>query len=270
MSFGCGDKFHGLRRSFVICVEHGWGGLMSSAVSRLPEFVVCSDRVFHGLGLGISSSDVVSLLLRVQRIEREKHVSSRGSKCRDALDLAAAWTDLGDSWAPDRQVKFTQHLTARAHNLWLKTFCVPQKSFVIGHVFTEHPFNPFPPFFSSPTTSLTPPTTSPGPLTGIRLNPCAASLGDGLPGHLAGPIPNTRYEPKFCIDVSSEHKPTNLPTSNIGFPLECDATVAPSEDLHLPQHSGASSSKPAYGSKQSSPIVETWFIRDQPHESGSR
>ena len=37
----------------------------------------------------------------------------------------------------------------------------------------------FPPIFSSPTTSLTPPTTSPTPLSGIRLNSCAALLGDG-------------------------------------------------------------------------------------------
>ena len=35
-----------------------------------------------------------------------------------------------------------------------------------------------------------------------RLNPCAAPLGDGLSGRLAGPIPNTGYEPEFCIDVS--------------------------------------------------------------------
>ena len=49
------------------------------------------------------------------------------------------------------------------------------------------PSTPFPPTFSSPTTSLT-------PLTGIRLKTSAASLGDGLPGHLAGPIPNTHTE----------------------------------------------------------------------------
>ena len=57
------------------------------------------------------------------------------------------------------------------------------------------PSTPFPPIFSSPTTSLTPPTPTPTPLTGIRLNPCAASLGDGLLGHLAGPIPNAGYVP---------------------------------------------------------------------------
>ena len=56
------------------------------------------------------------------------------------------------------------------------------------------------------------------------------------------PTPNTSYEPKFCIDVSSEHTPINLPTKDIGFQQEYDATIAASEDHHLPRHSRASSS----------------------------
>ena len=54
------------------------------------------------------------------------------------------------------------------------------------------PSTPFPPIFSSPTASLTPPTASPTPLTGIRSNPCVTPLGDGPSGHLADSIPNTR------------------------------------------------------------------------------
>ena len=72
------------------------------------------------------------------------------------------------------------------------------------------------------------------------MKPCESSLGDGRPGHLAGPIPNTGYEPKFCIDVSSERTPINFPTRNVGLQLEYDAAVAASEDFNLPQHFGAS------------------------------
>ena len=49
-------------------------------------------------------------------------------------------------------------------------------------------------------------------LTGIKLNSCATPLWGGPSGHLADPIPNTGYEPKFCIDVSSEHTPIILPS----------------------------------------------------------
>ena len=100
------------------------------------------------------------------------------------------------------------------------------------------PSNPFLPILSSLATSLTTPPASQTPLIGIRLNPCAISLEDGLSGRQAGPIPNTGYEPKFCIDVSNEHTPIVLLTRNIGFPQEYDATVATSEDSNLPQQSG--------------------------------
>ena len=106
------------------------------------------------------------------------------------------------------------------------------------------PSSPFPTIFSSPTASLTPPAASPTPLTGIRLNPCATPLRDGPSGHLAdSTIPNTGYEPKFCIDVSSEQTPINLPNRNRSFQQEYDATITASEDLGLPQHSEASSSQ---------------------------
>ena len=65
------------------------------------------------------------------------------------------------------------------------------------------PSTPILPMFSSSYTSHTTPATSPALSTGIRFNPCATPLGDGLSGRSAGPIPNTGYEPKFCIDQSS-------------------------------------------------------------------
>ena len=99
---------------------------------------------------------------------------------------------------------------------------------------------------SSPATSLPTSIVSLALSIGIRPNSCATSLGDGLPGRLAGPIANTCYEPKFCTDVDSEHRPINLPSRNMSFPQEYDATITASEDLNLPgassssQHSAAS------------------------------
>ena len=110
------------------------------------------------------------------------------------------------------------------------------------------PSTPFPPVFSLS-------TTTPTPLTGIRLNPCATPLG-------SGPSPDTGYEP----NVSDEHTPINLPTSNMGFQQEYDARIAASEDLNLHRYSGVKQ-QPANGSKQSSQFVETRFIRDWPQET---
>ena len=102
------------------------------------------------------------------------------------------------------------------------------------------PSTSFPPVTSSPTASLTPPTASQTPLTGIRLNPCATPFRSGRSGHLASPISYTGYEPNFCTDVSSEHTPINLPT--MSFQQEYDATITASEGLNLPRHSGSSTS----------------------------
>ena len=96
------------------------------------------------------------------------------------------------------------------------------------------PFRPFPPIFSSPTCSLTRPSASSTPL---RQNFCATPPWRGMSGHLANPIPDTGYEPKFCIDVSNEHTPINLTTRIRNFPYEYDATIATTEDLDLPGHS---------------------------------
>ena len=128
------------------------------------------------------------------------------------------------------------------------------------------PSTPFPHIFLSPAASLTPPTASPTPLTGIGLNSCATPLWGGPSGHLADPILNTSYEPKFCIDVSSEHTPINLWTRNMSVQQEYDATITASEDLNPPRLSGASSSS----QQQSSHFVKHIFIRDSPHESVGR
>ena len=60
-----------------------------------------------------------------------------------------------------------------------------------------------------------------------------------MSGHLANPTPDTGYEPKFCIDVSDEHTPINLPDSNRNFPQDYDATVA-TTDLILELQAAAS------------------------------
>ena len=83
------------------------------------------------------------------------------------------------------------------------------------------PSTPFPPNFSSSSNASDWNQTKSG----------ATSLGDGLPGRLVGPIPNAGCEPKFCVDVDSEHTPINLPSRNTSFPQEDDATTTASEDF---------------------------------------
>ena len=94
----------------------------------------------------------------------------------------------------------------------------------------------------------TPPSWTPSPetVTGIRPTPCALRQDDGQVGPLAARHPATGYEPKFCIDVSSERTPINFPSRQDSFNLEHDLTntVAASEDFdHLPQRFVASSSQ---------------------------
>ena len=120
----------------------------------------------------------------------------------------------------------------------------------------------FPPVMPS---STKPPTA----LTGIGLNPCATPLWGGPSGHLADPTPSTGYEPKFCIDVSSEHAPVHLPSRKISFNLENDATVAASEDFDL-SSTFTSKQQPALGSKHCSHLVETRLIGLQLQETGCR
>ena len=72
-----------------------------------------------------------------------------------------------------------------------------------------------------------------------QIKPCATPLWGGPSGHLADPTRNTGYEPKFCIDVSSEHTPINLPTRNMSFKQEFDAAIN-SRASSSSQHTAAS------------------------------
>ena len=127
---------------------------------------------------------------------------------------------------------------------------------IIGHVFVECSFDPVSSFFLI-TYCLTDTTCLSYATDGNQSEtPCAAPLWGGQSSHLADPTPYTRYEPKFCIDVDSEHTPINLPTRNMSFPQEYDATITASEDLNLPPHFTSTfrsiKQQPAFGSKQSS------------------
>ena len=130
-----------------------------------------------------------------------------------------------------RALLLAAHTTCDLH-VWLKVLtilCVSRKvilSLVMSLL--NVPSTPFPPVFS-------PSTTTPTPLTGIRLNPRATPLWGGPSGHLADPTPNTGYEPKICIDVASTRRSTFRPETRQQY----DATIAAFDDLNLPQHSGA-------------------------------
>ena len=98
------------------------------------------------------------------------------------------------------------------------------------------PSTPFPPVFS-------PSTTTPAPLTGIRLNPCATPLWGGPSGHLADPTPNTGYEPKICIDVASTRRSIFRPETRVSS----NSTTRQSPHsmtsiyLNIPEHHAAAS-----------------------------
>ena len=82
-------------------------------------------------------------------------------------------------------------------------FVCLKKHFAIGHVFAEHSFNPVSSYFlfkynlADATDDLTDATDW------NHIEPCAASLGDGLPGHLAGPIPTTTCPVSDCCCKTS-------------------------------------------------------------------
>ena len=91
-------------------------------------------------------------------------------------------------------------------------------------------------FTSFCSTALQPPQTAcsakpeRASLTGIWTHLSATSL-EGQSGYLADSIPLTGYEPKTCIDVSSEHTPVNHPCRKNSFNIEDNVTttVAASE-----------------------------------------
>ena len=67
-----------------------------------------------------------------------------------------------------------------------------------------------------PSLCFTPPPTTPYSLllTGVRRNPCATPPGGMLFGHPAESSPHTCYEPKTCIDASSEQSPPRGETAS--------------------------------------------------------
>ena len=108
----------------------------------------------------------------------------------------------------------------------------------------------------------TPPQTTPNLLlTGIRRTPCATPPAGTLSGHLAESSPHTGYEPKSCIDVSSEHTPINHPSWTNGLNIENDltTTVAASE-----KPDGFHQQAVASGSPQPVPasVVNAWLRAD--------
>ena len=122
--------------------------------------------------------------------------------------------------------------------------------------------------FSSFCTS--PPQTTPTsrPLTGIRSTPCATSPEGRQSGHLAEPLPHTGYEPKTCIDVSSEHTPINYPSRRNSFNIENNdltTTVAASENSD-----GFHQQAAASGSPQQVPasVVNPWLGADMWSRTG--
>ena len=129
------------------------------------------------------------------------------------------------------------HVTARVAQGMMSLCECSQKSFFHRSCrFFGVPPTPFPLVFSSPSPHRQPSDLS-SAINWNQTKPlCYSARG------LAGPIPNAGYKPKFCIDVDSEHTPINLPSRNMSFQQEYDATIAASEDLNLPRHSVASSS----------------------------
>ena len=79
--------------------------------------------------------------------------------------------------------------------------------------------------------------------------------------HLAEPLPHTGYEPKSCIDVSSEHTPINYPSMRNSFNIENDLTTtfAASENSDVFHQQAAAS-----GSLQPVPasVVNPWLSAD--------
>ena len=122
-------------------------------------------------------------------------------------------------------------------------FVCLKSHFITGHVFVECSFDPASSYFLITCCLILITYCLPDATDWNQKTPCATPPWGGMSGHLADPTPDTSYEPKFCIDVSSEHTPINLPDSNRNFPHENDATiVATTEDLDLSRHSKTSSS----------------------------
>ena len=155
-----------------------------------------------------------------------------------------------DNTSPDAHTRTffslrTSHVTARVPQ-GMMSLCESSQKIIPTSVMSllGVPSTPFIPMFSSSSTLHTTPAISPALSTGIRLNSCAAPLGDGLwligwpePKHrLWAQVLHRRWQSEHDADQSS------VPKHEL-FSQEYDATIAASEDLHLPRHSVASSIK---------------------------
>ena len=103
--------------------------------------------------------------------------------------------------------------------------------------------------------------------TGIRPTTSATSPWRGQSAPLAGAIPNTGFEPKSCIDVSSEHAPIKYISRRNSFNIENDltTTVAASETFD-----GFHKQAAASGSLQPVPAnkVNPWHSADMSSRTG--
>ena len=99
------------------------------------------------------------------------------------------------------------------------------------------------------------------PLTGIRRPPLCHFAGREQSGHLAEPLPHTGYEPKSCIDVSSEHTPTNYTWRRNSFNSEKDLTTTAAASGNS---DGFHQQAAAIGSSQHVPASEVnpWLSAD--------
>ena len=145
----------------------------------------------------------------------------RPSEERQKGRLAAIWTENLDKFTFLVLTSFVFNRVERAANVQRTSRRTHTRALLLAaHARTLNVLSTFFPHFSSHATSLTTPAASSHSLpTGIRPNPCAISIGDGLLGR--SDPKHTGYEPKFCSDVSSEH----MSNRNISFQQEYDATI---------------------------------------------
>ena len=115
----------------------------------------------------------------------------------------------------------------------------------------------------------TPPQTTPNSLlTGIRRTLCATPPAGMLSGHLAESSPRTNYEPKSCIDVSSQHTPIKHPSRRNRVSIENDLTTT---TVAAPENSdGFHQQAAASGSPQPVPAsaVNPWLRADMRSSTG--
>ena len=120
------------------------------------------------------------------------------------------------------------HMHLRVAQVW-DVLCASKRS--PTHNMCHRPLldvpDPFPSFCSTPPSST---------LTGIRSFPCATPHGGFQFGRLVEPTPLTSYQPKTCIDISSEHTPMNYPSKRNSFNTDYNDITHHSRSLRTPSH----------------------------------